>query len=394
MRSIIISIASLLLLSVITHAQHNNISSALLMIEENNTTLKALKEEQAAAKLENKTGLTLSNPEVEFNYLWGNPSNIGSRKDFSVKQSFDVPTIFGMKRDVANKQNGLIDWQYKQERINLLLRAKVLMLNLVYNNALKQELNIRYDHAQLLANAYQERLNKGEGNILESNKAQLNLSTVRGELQRVEVEQKNIHSELKRLNGGEDLLFNDELYEDSSLPISFDEWYLQAEAKNPVLQYVKAEIALNKDKIKMSKAMGLPTFSAGYMSEHVVGQDYKGISVGVSIPLWANKNRVKQAKAAVQASESKQVDAAAQFYGQLNNLYERTKGLQAVAASYQASLSNLNSSILLKKALDAGQISLLEYIVEIGLYYDTVNQKLLAERDFQIALAELQAVEL
>ena len=46
------------------------------------------------------------------------------------------------------------------------------------------------------------------------------------------------------------------------------------------------------------------------------------------------------------------------------------------------------------KALNAGEISLLDYIVEIGLYYDMVNQTLAAERDFEKAQADLSAVEL
>ena len=45
-------------------------------------------------------------------------------------------------------------------------------------------------------------------------------------------------------------------------------------------------------------------------------------------------------------------------------------------------------------ALDVGEISLLNYLVERGLYYDTVNQTLAAERDFEKALAVLSAVEL
>lgn len=57
-------------------------------------------------------------------------------------------------------------------------------------------------------------------------------------------------------------------------------------------------------------------------------------------------------------------------------------------------METANSTDLLKKALDAGEISLLEYILEIGLYYDTVNQALEAERDYQKAYAELSAVQL
>ena len=75
-------------------------------------------------------------------------------------------------------------------------------------------------------------------------------------------------------------------------------------------------------------------------------------------------------------------------------MYNRAFGLKLTADNYRKSLINVNNTDLLKKALDAGEISLLEYMVEIGLYYDTVNQALEAERDYQKAFAELSAVEL
>ena len=130
------------------------------------------------------------------------------------------------------------------------------------------------------------------------------------------------------------------------------------------------------------------------MSENTTGQNYKGISFGVSIPLWGNKNRVKQAKANVVAAEARQVENKQQFYDQLRNLYTRADGLKQTADNYRKSLTALNNTELLMKALNAGEISLLDYIVEIGLYYDMVNQTLAAERDFEKAQADLSAVEL
>ena len=140
--------------------------------------------------------------------------------------------------------------------------------------------------------------------------------------------------------------------------------------------------------------MILPKFSAGYSLERTLGQKYQGISVGISIPLWENKNRVKQAKAGVVATQAREQDSKQQFYDRLRNLYMRTSGLQQTAIAYRESLKALNNTALLMKALDVGEISLLNYIVEIGLYYDTVNQTLAAERDFEKALADLSAVEL
>jgi hypothetical protein len=49
---------------------------------------------------------------------------------------------------------------------------------------------------------------------------------------------------------------------------------------------------------------------------------------------------------------------------------------------------------LLKKALDAGEISLLTYLMEVEYYYDAINKVLEAERDYELAAAELSAVEL
>jgi len=369
------------------------LNNVLSSIEENNSTLKSLREASEAQKLENKTGIYLSNPEVGFNYLWGKPGEIGNRKDFSVTQSFDIPTITGMKSRLANQQNDLVEWQYKSDRMNILLEAKQYLIELTYNNALMKELELRFEHAQTIEAGYKERMDRGDANILEYNKVKLNLATVEGEISRIETERKALLSELARLNGGIDIPFSDSRFEEIQMPLNFDDWYTQAEQKNPVLAYVKQEVEVSKKQVSLSKAMGLPTFSAGYMSEKIVGEHFQGISVGVSIPLWENKNRVKQAKAAVRAAEARQTDNKQQFYGQLRIQYDRTLGLQATAANYRKSLANANSTELLKKALDAGQISLLEYMLEIGLYYDTVNQALEAERDYQRAYAELTSVE-
>ena len=392
MRTIIISILAILA-STSLFAQ-NNMSSVLSSIEENNTTLKALRESAEADKLENRTGLTLSNPEVGFNYLWGNPGNIGNRTDFSVTQTFDIPTITGMKSRVANEKNNLIEWQYKADRMNILLEAKQYCIELIYYNALKKELDLRLQHAETIAEGYKQRMDRGDANILEYNKVRLNLSTIQGEMSKIDVERNALIEQLKRLNGGNEVRLDDYQFGNVELPLNFGDWYVQAEQNNPVLAYVKQEIEVSKRQVSLSKAMGLPTFSAGYMSEKVVGQRYQGISVGVSIPLWENKNRVRQAKAAVRAAESREADSKQQFYGQLQILYSRTFGLKATAESYRKSMETANSTDLLKKALDAGEISLLEYILEIGLYYDTVNQALEAERDYQKTYAELSAVQL
>ncbi len=392
MKKIILSVVAMLAMNSL--AAQSNINDVLATIEQNNTTLKALRETAKAEQLENRTDIFLQDPEIGFNYLWGNPSSVGKRKDFSATQSFDIPTISGLKSKVANQKNELIEWQYKADRMDILLEAKLYCLDLVYYNSLLKELGVRMDHAKTIAASLKDRLDAGDANILEYNNVQLNLSSIVGELSRIETERTSIIAQLARLNGGQPLQLDDSGFANVDLPLNFDDWFAGASDKNPVLSYVKQEVELSKKQLSLNKTMWLPTFSAGYMREDVVGQKYEGLSVGVSVPLWSNKNKIKQAKSAVLAAESRQIDAKQQLYSQLEILYNRTTGLKNVAETYRSSLDNANNSVLLKKALDAGEISMLDYILQLGLYYDSVNQALQAELDYQKAFAELSAVEL
>ncbi len=84
---------------------------------------------------------------------------------------------------------------------------------------------MRLSHAQSIADIYEKRLAGGDASRLEYNKAQLNLVTVQGELSRVEVERGVLLSELKRLNGGMEIVLPDDHFEPTLLPPSFEDWY-------------------------------------------------------------------------------------------------------------------------------------------------------------------------
>ncbi|MDR0756784.1 MAG: TolC family protein [Tannerella sp.] len=375
-------------------AAQESVDRALASIEANNTTLKALREGVEAQKLENRTGIFLENPEFGFNYLWGTPGNIGNRTDVSISQKFDVATLSGLKSRVAEGQNRLAEWQYLSGRMEILLEARQYCLDLIYFNALRREMEMRLDHAATIAEAYARMLQQGDISRLEYNKAQLNLSTVEGEMARIAIERGALLSELKKLNGGEDIALDDVRFDETPFPLDFEEWYAQAEQRNPVLAGLRQEVEVSRKRVSLNRAMGLPSFSGGYMSEKIAGEHFQGVTLGVTIPLWENKNRVRQARAAVRAAEMRSEDAKQQFYGRLRTLYNRAAGLKLSAGKYRSALASLNSADLLKKALDAGEISLLDYIVETGLLYETVNRTLETERDFNRAYAELSAVML
>lgn len=392
MKRVIILIVAAMALSAV-RAQVT-MDEALAAIEENNTTLRAYRKAVEAEKCGNRTGLALPDPEVGVNCLWGSPSEIGRRTDISVTQTFDIPTLSGAKRRLADRKDESAEWQYRIERMGVLLEAKQCLLDIAYYNGLLKELAVRRQNAQAILEAQKKRLDEGDGNVLEYNNVRLDLSKVLGEIRRVETERAVAGTQLARLNGGKPLAVGADGFAPACPPQDFEQWYRQAEQRSPVIAYLGSNVEAGRRQVALSKAMSLPTFSVGYMSEKTVGERYQGISLGVSIPLWGNRNAVRQATKAVEAAEAQRADAASQLHGQLKALHQRAVGLYETARIYRDALEGSNSTALLRKALDAGEVSVLEYLTQSAIYYDSIDKALSAELDCQKALAELSAYEL
>ncbi len=378
----------LLFLPVSLFAQ-NNVDEVMMQIEKNNTTLSAFRKSADAQKVGNKTGIFLQNPEIEFNYLWGNPSSIGNRTDFSIRQSFDFPTAYKFKNQISNFKNEQAELEYQKQKNELMFQAKNTCIELIYINALKMELSKQLNHAQSIAKSYKSKFDAGDANILEFNKAQLNLLNLSAKIELQDIERAALLSELTQMNGGVAIQFTDGEYQTPLIPTDFEQWYTQHEQNNPLLSWLRQELEISKKQVSLNKALSLPKVQAGYMSETVVGQRFRGMSVGLSIPLWENRNTVKYAKANAIALESVTADNKVQLYNQLKTLHRKAISLQSNVTEYRSKLQLFNSSDLLKKALDKGEISLIEYIMELSIYYENVNRMLELEKDMNKAVAEL-----
>jgi outer membrane protein TolC len=382
----------LILFSQIISAQ--NVKNVLAEIEQNNTTLAAYKNLNEAEKLSHKTDIFLENPEIGFNYLWGNPAAIGKRHDFSISQSFDFPTSYRIKKRIANEKNLLSDLDFELQRKTILYRAKTICNQLIYLNALHEVLAVRAGHAKKIATAFNKKFEKGEINIIENNKAKFNLLNTQKELEANQTERAALLAELVGLNGGKPVSFTQSVFPRVQFPGNFDTWFSQSEQKNIFLQQAAKEIEISEKQIKLSRAMSLPKFSGGYMSESVVGESFKGVSAGMTIPLWENKNKIKLATAQKQVALQIANDKKIEIYNHLKGKYEKAKSLQKILADYKETLQVVNSTELLKKALDAGELSLIEYMLELTLYYETTDKFLEIENELNQLAAELYFFDL
>jgi len=369
-------------------------SRILSEIEKNNTTLEAYRNLNEAQKMENQTGIYLENPEVEYHYLWGSPAAMGKRQDVAVTQSFDFPTAYGLKKKIAVVQNEQADLDYRMKRSEVLFRAKTICTELIYLNTMHRELEIREQDATDIFEAYEAKFENGETNIIEKNKARLNLLNAQKAIRENETQRSVLLAELKRLNGGVEIDFVQSDFAPAELPANFDAWFEENREQNLLLQMVSNQIEMREKQVKLTKALNLPRFSTGYMSESVEGEAFKGIALGVTIPLWENKNTVKVAGLQHKVAEEIAADAQVQSYNRLKSHYEKALKLQETLNGYTDVLESVNSTGLLKKALDAGEISLIDYLMELSLYYDTMDNILSMKNELHQALSGLYYYDL
>lgn len=367
----------------------STIDNIIAEVEKNNTTLSALRKNADAELIGNKTGLYLENPEFAFNYLWGSPTDIGNRTDISVLQSFDFPSAYSYRNQISEYQNEQVELEYQRQRKAVLFHTRLICNDLIFHNALISEMNKRVAKARSVADSYKSKYDIGEASILEYNKARVNLLNITKDAESSEIEREALLAELKSLNGGVFIEFTDSVYQPQTLDGDFEQWYIQAELNNPLLQWLKQEVAIRQKQEKLNSALSLPKFQAGYMSEDIPGQQFQGITVGLSVPLLENKNSVKYAKAKTIAMQSAESDTRLQFYNNLKALHNKAISLQRSLNEYRSMVEMFSSSALLQKAFEKGELSLTEYIYELSIYYETFNKVLALERDLNMTIVEL-----
>jgi len=255
------------------------------------------------------------------------------------------------------------------------------------------EIDNRLLHAQKVAHSFKLKYDAGEVNILEYNKAQLHYTVLKAELENTNTNKALLLSELQSLNNNKPISLNQTNLPTNELNNNYDNWYSQAQNRNPELLQIQQEKTEADLEIKLSKSENLPSFSVGYVSEQSNTDAFRGAVVGVSIPLWENKNTVKAARLKYTAINDKEVNAKQSFYNELREYYFKVKMLQKTLEHYQTIISNYNNTPLLEKAFNNGQISLIEYMQELSLYYEVINKKLELEKEINLAYSYLYIYE-
>ena len=391
MKRLTIFLASLALAAGM-HAQDTGIDAILQQIEANNRQLRANTGLISAQKQENKAENNLPNPSLTYAHLWDSDDKNITVGELVISQGFDFPTLYATRGKLNRLRNQALDAQAASLRQDILLQAKEVCLDIILLHQQQQLLDQRLRNAEDLAKLYDERLRTGDANALETNKINLELLNVRTESRLNQTALQSKLKELMVLNGNRPLTPGRPLpepqtpgpealgltdYTPIALPANFGQEIDGLVAADPALQALRGESDAARKQVSVSRR--------NTETRHPLN----GVVVGFSFPLFENRHKVKAAKSQALSADYQQENAALAASSALWQLYEEAQQLSRSIKEYRETFARQRDLTLLRKALDGGEISMIEYFVEVSVVYQSQNNLLQLENQYQKAMARL-----
>lgn len=367
-------------------------AQVLATLEQNSPSLHLLQQQREAQQAAVRAGSLVEDPEVEFAYLWRSPGDAqGNRWDLKVMQSFEMPSVYAHKNKIRQLQQVSADCSWRQQRQQLLFEAQQVCAALVYYNAYVDFYTQCERSAQDLADLYQARLQNGDCGVLDYNRIQLQLAETQNKLNVAKVQRDAMADNLALLNGGSLITFEQLDFEPLQLPADFDQWIIEMEERSPQLHYLLNQVQQSQQQLRLSRSQWLPKVALGYASEHTVPESFRGVALGLNIPLWSKARTVTHAKVELQSAQLEHQNALLHYHNHLKILFNKVKALDDNYKNLQQTLALYNSEELLAKALQAGEISLEYYLRSIEFYRDTKASLLEVAYELEQAYLQLNA---
>ena len=370
-----------------------SIDEILRQIESASPEMQAQRELTSALKTEAKTGKYLSNPTVEMENLWGGAER-AYNAELTVAQAFDFPTAYTSRNKIARMQSSLYDNQQAAFRQQFLLDAELLCIDIIHLTRLDELYRQRLDRAVQMNDVYRKKMESGGANMMEYNKTNIELIDAQTQFDMNTAELQAKRRQLGTLTGNPDDTFADLQYPSRETLSPFEQisqGYLDG---NPQIESLKNEVDINQRTVTLNRALSLPQFEVGYRHNFGVEGRYKGFLVGLSVPLFERKNTVKAAKARVSSSNVQLESTRCNLTSEVRRLYDQTLSLQRSIDATRELISNLKALETLDKALDAGQINIIDYLTESAVILQSKERLYQLERDYQAAAAQLFRYEL
>lgn len=377
------------LFSFVAVAQSPNTMDALQEIEQNNTTLKAFSSFLESRKLTQKASNNLPDPQAGAYYLPFGDHVAGDYAEFQITQSFEFPTVYSTRGNLIEMLEAQSALEYQLKRQEVLLPAIKLLNELIFLAKKEKVEQVRVLQSKKLFDQTNELFELEQAGILEFNKAKIAWIQEQFKLDILDADRKKIMLQLQNLNGGNELQFAQKDYSASLTIDDPESLWLEKMQFDPELKVLLEQEKVAQQRIKLSKSKSLPNLTAGYNYQGVSGANYSGVYGGVSIPLWSSRNTVKAAEANFDYQKSFTQVKTDVMHTEFLGEYEVYQVTLKKYQEYQSTLQSLGSEALLLQAFELGELSFLQYYLELQFYQQAFDSMLYMEKQLNQSKAEL-----
>lgn len=376
------------ILPCVLYSQAQGIDDVLKSIEKNNIELQAAQKDIASEVEEIKQSNTVEGLSVEYSPFMRSGIPGISSSELIVSQEFDFPTLYGARRLLAKKQHRVLNLEYQTKRRDLLLEAKIKCLDWIQLNQLKNVLADRLEKAQRLSELYQKRFEHGEATILELNKLKMEQMSLHADIAKNEAARQRVYQELLILNGNQPLLLEHLAY-----PLVMTKF--NADSLRTHLLQTDAEVLAAKgygeaaqQQLNVNKNSWLPRLTIGYRRNTEGDFISNGVQIGFALPLYTNQHKKKAAQAALEGALLRKANVQMKVTNEWRARQNELEQLRTSLSTYD--LIFLRQSLqTLRKIVEIGEMSLLDYYTEVDKIYEKWQDYINIEHQFQLVYAEL-----
>lgn len=414
-------------------AAAQDITGILQSIERNNKELQAAKKSGEAQMLELKEQNTLDDTSIEYSPFFKSGASGVASSELVVKQGFDFPTLYASRSKAEKRQQAVTNLKWFTVRRDVLATAKALCLDLILINQERALLDKRRDNAVRLLAMAEKRLSHGDGTILDVNKVKMERMNIETEVLANTAARNTALEALRAINGNIPLAVDMTEYPSTatnhpsisanhpssaasqpssaasqpsisashpsisashpSSAIDYQPLLNNAVAAELTLRTADAEVAASQQNVKINRMELLPKLEIGYRRNTDGSEASNGFMVGASLPLFSGKSKIKTAKARLEETTLNLDNTRIQTESRIRSLISELQQARTAADVYDTALLHTTLD-LLYKAVEGGEITIMEYYVEADAIYKNLQAHLKLENQCQKILAEITRNEL
>ena len=365
-----------------------DIDEVLMSVSVNNPQLNALAMDTEAQSLMMKSENMLEDPSIEYSSFYSGGVSGQAGSELVVSQGFDFPTVYAARHKRNEYSRAALENGLENERRRILLDAKNLCIDIIMYRQIGELLDMQAEIADGLLGLYQQRLGTGDASALEVNKIKMELMSVATDVAANNAALDAACMSLSAMNGGREIVF-----EATDFPLvgtvadrqeAIDE-YISSDAS--IIAAENAAEAARKE-ISINRQGWIPRLEVGYRRNTAIREAEHGFIVGCSVPIFSNHRKVAMAKAQSTSARNNlnyaRLAAETEVKSLLNEMEQTRKAIEA----YNEPLMR-ETLELLKKAVEGGEISLIDYFVEASGIYGNLRDCISLQNSWQKLAARL-----